>query len=77
MHIMEDCVFVEIVDVDTGLPVADGQAGNMVVTILHRNLPPVIRYNVRDLGRILHTERMQAAAAASAAWINSSAAATT
>lgn len=57
MHIMEDCVFVEIVDVDTGLPVADGQAGNMVVTILHRNLPPVIRYNVRDLGRILHTEQ--------------------
>jgi phenylacetate-CoA ligase len=29
----------------------------MVVTILHRNLPPVIRYNVRDLARILHTDR--------------------
>ena len=25
----------------------------MVVTILHRSLPPVIRYNVRDLARII------------------------
>lgn len=57
LHIMEDCIFVEIVDVETGEPVPDGQTGNMVVTILHRSLPPVIRYNVRDLERIVSSER--------------------
>lgn len=54
LHIMEDCVFIEFEDVETGEPVADGEVGNMVITILQRHLPPVIRYNVRDLGRILH-----------------------
>ncbi len=56
MHIMEDCLYLEIEDVETGQPVADGEMGNMVVTILHRDLPPVIRYNVRDLTRIVATE---------------------
>jgi len=31
----------------------------MVVTILHRDLPPVIRYNVRDLGRIISYDRCE------------------
>jgi len=57
LHIMEDCVFVEVEDVDTGELLPDGQAGNLVITILQRNLPPVIRYNMRDLGRILHTDQ--------------------
>jgi phenylacetate-CoA ligase len=52
LHVMEDCIYLEIVDVETGEPVASGTTGNMVVTILHRDLPPVIRYNVRDLARI-------------------------
>lgn len=59
LHVMEDCIYLEIEDVDTGRPVADGQTGNMVVTILHRSLPPVIRYNVRDLGRIISNEPCQ------------------
>lgn len=59
LHIMEDCIYLEIEDVDTGNPVADGESGNMVVTILHRNLPPVIRYNVRDLGRVISSERCE------------------
>jgi phenylacetate-CoA ligase len=57
LHIMEDCLYVEIEDVETGAPVRDGQTGNMVVTILHRSLPPVIRYNIRDLARIVSSER--------------------
>ena len=55
-HIMEDCIFLEIEDVETGKPVPDGEPGNMVVTILHRGLPPVIRYNVRDIGRIISSQ---------------------
>jgi phenylacetate-CoA ligase len=57
MHFMEDLVFMEVVDVDTGEPVGAGERGNLVVTSLARTLPPVIRYNLRDLGRILSTER--------------------
>lgn len=59
VHVMEDCIFLELEDVDTGAPVTDGDTGNMVVTILHRSLPPVIRYNVRDLARIVATEPCQ------------------
>ena len=59
IHVMEDCIFLELEDVDTGAPVKDGETGNMVVTILHRDLPPVIRYNVRDLARIVATERCE------------------
>lgn len=59
IHVMEDCIFLELEDVDTGAPVKDGDTGNMVVTILHRDLPPVIRYNVRDLARIVSTERCE------------------
>jgi phenylacetate-CoA ligase len=53
LHVMEDCIYLEIEDVETGLPVERGATGNMVVTILHRTLPPVIRYNVRDLTRMI------------------------
>ena len=57
MHFMEDLVYMEVVDVDTGEPVGAGERGNLVVTSLGRTLPPVIRYNLRDLGRILSAER--------------------
>ncbi len=56
LHVMEDTIYLEIEDLDTAQPVADGDSGNMVVTILHRKLPPVIRYNVRDLARIVSNE---------------------
>ncbi len=57
LHLAEDCIHVDFEDVETGAAVADGETGNMVVTILHRSLPPVIRYNLRDLGRIVSAER--------------------
>ena len=57
LHLMEDLVYVEVVDVETGEPVAAGERGNLVVTSLARTLPPVIRYNLRDLGRVLSAER--------------------
>ena len=57
LHFMEDTVFMEVVDVDTGRPVAAGERGNLVATVFFRTLPPVIRYNLRDLGRVLSAER--------------------
>ena len=52
MHVMEDTLYLEIVDVETGKPLAAGETGNMVVTVFFRNTPPIIRYNLRDLARI-------------------------
>jgi phenylacetate-CoA ligase len=55
LHFMEDTLFFEIVDTESGNPVPDGEAGNLVVTVLHRKIPPVIRFNLRDLCRIKYT----------------------
>lgn len=57
LHLMEDCLFVEIEDIETGASQPDGEAGNIVVTVLHRDLPPIVRYNLRDLGRIMSRGR--------------------
>ena len=34
----------------------DGESGNLVVTVFYRALPPIVRFNLRDLGRIVHTD---------------------
>ena len=47
-HINEDTVHLEFADVDTGEPLPWGARGNLVATSLHRGLPPIIRYNMRD-----------------------------
>lgn len=56
LHFMEDSSYFEVIDVETGAPAAPGQAGNLVVTIFHRQVPPMIRFNVRDLARIISEE---------------------
>lgn len=48
-HVSEDTAYVESVDVDDGTPVPAGKPGNLVVTSLHRSVPPIIRFNMRDL----------------------------
>ncbi len=53
LHFMEDCSYFEVTDVETGNAVPAGETGNLVVTILHRRVPPMIRFNLRDLGRIV------------------------
>ena len=53
MHFMEDCTFFEIVDIETEKPVPNGTIGNMVCTILHRRMMPMIRFNLRDLTKIV------------------------
>jgi phenylacetate-CoA ligase len=57
LHLMEDCVYCEFVDVDTGKPVPAGTAGNLVITVFHRSLPPIVRFNVRDLARLVTDSR--------------------
>ena len=47
-HINEDTAFIQLVDVETSAPLLMGSRGNVVVTSLHRSVPPIIRYNLRD-----------------------------
>jgi phenylacetate-CoA ligase len=51
--IWEDHFFPEIIDPETGEPVADGEEGELVFTTLTKQALPVIRYRTRDLTRLL------------------------
>lgn len=55
LHFCEDLLFFEILDPETGARVPDGAIGNLVVTAFYRTVQPVIRFNLRDLGRIVAT----------------------
>ncbi len=57
LHFMEDAMYFEILDTETGQPVAPGQVGNLVVTVFHRTLMPTIRFNLRDLGRLVSSQQ--------------------
>ena len=50
MHVWEDAHYVEITDVDTGKPVADGEQGDVIDTVLFKDdLYPMIRFNTHDV----------------------------
>jgi phenylacetate-CoA ligase len=51
--IWEDYFYPEIIDPDTGAPVADGELGELVFTSLTKEALPIIRYRTRDLTRLL------------------------
>lgn len=51
--VWEDHFYPEIVDPETGEPVADGELGELVFTSLTKEALPVIRYRTRDLTRLL------------------------
>ncbi|HSS09255.1 MAG TPA: hypothetical protein VLL25_05190, partial [Acidimicrobiales bacterium] len=57
LHIFEDAFVVEIVDVDTGEPLPDGELGNIVVTCLYKTGSAQIRYNIQDLSRLYPRSR--------------------
>jgi len=50
MYVMEDAQFLEMCDIDTHKPVADGMAGDMVATCLYKDdIYPIIRFNTHDV----------------------------
>ncbi|BDQ35077.1 phenylacetate--CoA ligase family protein [Pseudodesulfovibrio portus] len=53
IHYWADLYIVEILDPETGEPVAPGETGEMVVTSLRKEASPLIRYRTHDLTRIL------------------------
>ncbi len=51
--IWEDHFYPEIINPETGEPVADGEEGELVFTSLTKEALPIIRYRTRDLTRLL------------------------
>lgn len=53
LHVWEDHFYPEIIEPETGDPVADGEMGELVFTTLTKEGMPMIRYRTRDLTRLL------------------------
>lgn len=53
LHVWEDHFYPEIVDPQTGVPVPDGEPGELVFTSLTKEAMPIVRYRTRDLTRLL------------------------
>lgn len=50
LYVWEDAQYLELLDVDSGQPVAPGGTGDMVVTCLYkRDVAPCIRFNTHDI----------------------------
>jgi phenylacetate-CoA ligase len=49
LHVQEDHFLAEIVDPKTGVPLAEGERGELVITTLTREAMPMLRYRTRDL----------------------------
>ena len=50
LYVWEDAQFLELLDVDSGTPVASGETGDMVVTCLFKDdIAPCIRFNTHDI----------------------------
>ncbi|AMB60296.1 phenylacetate--CoA ligase [Microterricola viridarii] len=52
-HIWEDQFRPEVIDSDTGVPLADGQQGELVFTTLRKQALPIIRYRTHDITTLL------------------------
>lgn len=53
LHFWEDHFYPEIINPDTGEPVAEGEKGELVITTLTKEALPMIRYRTRDLTRLM------------------------
>ena len=52
LHGWEDHFIFEVIDPDTGKPVAEGEQGELVITTLTKEALPMLRYRTRDITRI-------------------------
>ncbi len=52
LHGWEDHFLFEVIDPDTGEPVAEGEAGELVITTLTKQALPMLRYRTRDITRM-------------------------
>ena len=52
-HIADDVFLVEVIDPERLKPVAEGEWGELVITTIHKEAFPIIRYRTRDISRIV------------------------
>ncbi len=53
LYVWEDAHYLELLDVDTGSPVAPGNPGDMVVTVLFKDdIYPIVRFNTHDVSAL-------------------------
>ena len=52
-HLREADLYIEIIDPSSGMPVVEGQAGEVVFTTLTRSAMPLIRYRTGDMSRFI------------------------
>ena len=55
LHIAEDQIYVETVDIHTGEVIPNGEVGELVYTTLRKKARPMIRFRTGDIGRIDQT----------------------
>jgi phenylacetate-CoA ligase len=53
MHLWEDHFIIEIINPQTGDPVANGEPGELVMTTLCREAMPLLRYRTRDITSLM------------------------
>lgn len=54
LYVWEDAQYLELLDVDSGAPLAAGETGDMVVTCLYKDdIAPCIRFNTHDISHEL------------------------
>ncbi|WP_094607053.1 Phenylacetate-coenzyme A ligase [Sporomusa silvacetica DSM 10669] len=56
LHYWDDYLLFEVIDPQTGKPVADGEFGELVITTLTKEGAPLLRYRTRDITRMLTGE---------------------
>lgn len=49
VHVFDELLYAEVIDPDTGLPVPEGERGELVLTHLKKELQPLVRYRTGDL----------------------------
>ena len=49
VHVFDELLYAEVIDPDTGAPVAEGERGELVLTHLKKELQPLVRYRTGDL----------------------------
>ena len=55
LHVAEDHLLVEVLDLETGVPVDDGERGEIVLTTLRKKARPMIRFRTGDIGIVDRT----------------------
>ena len=49
VHVFDELVYAEVIDPESLAPVADGERGELVLTHLHKEAQPLVRYRTGDL----------------------------